>query len=116
MGGFIDIGCKPYEDNDGDRGLFVGLNRSAFDALEVLLDETLQYKHAEIYEKIMIYLSMDQIVFSELSREEFNEVIKCINKYLLNKKELTRGQLYQKDVWATIILPLMKQDERYQPD
>ena len=54
MGSFFDIGCKPHNNNIGDRGLTVGLNRTASNALEALFDEALQERYLGIHEKIMI--------------------------------------------------------------
>lgn len=116
MGSFFDIGCKPYNNNYGERGLTVGLNRTASNALEALFDDALQECHPDIHEKIMMFLPLDQISFSELSKEEFNMAIKTIRQCLFARKEPNEVQLYQQDIWNTEILPLMMQDERYQPD
>lgn len=110
MGATVFIGYPDGKD------LHITLNRNASDVLEILFDEALQNKHAEIHEKVMMYLPLDQINFIELSKEEFNVAIKCINKYLLDRKNPNEGQLYQQDIWNTEILSLMKQDERYQSD
>lgn len=116
MGSFFDIGCKPYNNNYGERGLTVGLNRTASNALEALFDEALQECYPDIHAKIMMYLPLDQISFSELNKEEFNMAVKTIRQCLYARKEPNEGQLYQQDIWNTEILSLMKQDERYQSD
>ncbi|WP_455813229.1 hypothetical protein [Pseudomonas graminis] len=116
MGSFFDIGCKPYNNNDGERGLTVGLNRTASNALEALLDEVLQYRHPDIHEKIMMYLPLDQITFSELTKEEFNLTVKEIQKCIHNRTESAEWQCYQERMWVEEIEPLVLQDERYQRD
>ncbi|WON76267.1 hypothetical protein [Serratia sp. UGAL515B_01] len=114
MGSFFDIGCKAYNNNYGERGLTVGLNRTASNALETLFDEALQANHPDIHEKIMMYLPLDQISFSELSKEEFNLAVKAIKDCIHNRTEPTEGQSYQKRMWEEEIQPLILQDERYQ--
>jgi len=42
--------------------------------------------------------------------------VKTIRQCLFARKEPNEVQLYQQDIWNTEILPLMMQDERYQPD
>lgn len=116
MGSFFDIGCKPYNNNYGDRGLTVGLNRTASNALEALFDEALQERYPDIHEKIMMYLPMDQISFSELSQKEFNLAVKEIKNYLYHQTETAEWQSYQKRIWEKEIEPLIQQDERYQAD
>ncbi|MBN3145683.1 hypothetical protein [Pectobacterium brasiliense] len=114
MGSFFDIGCKPHNNNTGDRGLTVGLNRTASNALEALFDEALQERHLGIHEKIMIYLPLDQISFSELSKEEFNLAIKEIQTCIHSRRESSEYQSYQRRMWEEEIEPLVQQDERYQ--
>jgi len=118
MGSYFGIGYKPLINNHnyGERNLSVVLNRQASNLLEALFDEALQDNYPQIHEKIMEVLPLDQINFNELSEHEFNVAIKCINKYLFDRKNPNEGQLYQQNIWETEILSLMKQDERYQAD
>lgn len=114
MGSFFDIGCKPCNNNSDERGLSVGLNRTASNALEALFDEALQERHPDIHEKIMKYLPLDQISFSELNREEFNLAVNEIQNCILSLTAPAEWQSYQKRMWDDEIGPLIQQDERYQ--
>lgn len=113
MGSFFDIGYKPST-TDGTRGLRVGLNRTASNALEALFDEALEKRYPDIHEKIMLYLPLDQITFSELDKDEFNLAVQEIKKCVDGRKNAPEGQSYQKRMWEDEIYPLIIQDERYQ--
>ncbi|PIT08777.1 hypothetical protein BGI40_01940 [Snodgrassella communis] len=96
--------------------LHITLNRQASNALETLLDESLQKVYPELHEKIMEVLVLDQISFTELTQKEFNIVIKAVRDCIINKKVPTEYDAYQKKIWEKIIEPLIQQDERYQSD
>lgn len=114
MGSFFNIGRKPCGNNYGDRSLTVGLDRSSSNALEALFDDALQEHYPDLHEKVMLYLPLDQIVFAELEREEFNVAIKAIRECIHDRIELTQGQTFQKLAWEEYMEPLFQQDERYQ--
>ncbi|MEQ4454278.1 hypothetical protein ABNT06_23105 [Kosakonia sacchari] len=98
MGSFFVIGSKPYNNNYGDRGLSVGLNRTASNAMESLFDEALQQRYPAIHKKVMMYLPVDQISFEELSKEELNLAIKEIQACIDSRKEPSGSQSDQKRV------------------
>ncbi|MGM3223631.1 MULTISPECIES: hypothetical protein [Dickeya] len=108
MGATIFIGYPEGKD------LHVTLNRRASDALEDLFNDALQSSYPIIYEKIMEVLVLDQISFTDLSREDFNLAVKNIRDCIKRRTELTEWQLYQKRIWEEEIEPLVQQDERYQ--
>lgn len=116
MGYFFDIGCKPYNDNFGERGLTIGLNRTASNAIETLFDEALQKCHPDTHEKVMMYLPLDQINFSELNKEEFNLAIKEIERCIQSRTVSLEWQSYQERIWEEELKPLIQQDERYQQE
>lgn len=91
----------------------MGLNRTASNALEALFDEALQERHPVIHEKIMMYLPLDQISFSELNKEEFNLAVNEIQNCIHSRTAPSEWQSYQKRIWDDEIGPLIQQDERY---
>ncbi|AIR62864.1 hypothetical protein LH23_20035 [Cedecea neteri] len=108
MGATFFIGCSK------DKELYVTLNRGASDAIEILLDEVLKGEYINIHESITEMSVLDQLNFCNLSKTDFNFVINAVKKYLDSQVDPTEGQVIQHRLWEEDILPLMKQDERYQ--
>lgn len=113
MGSYVGIGYRSSVNND-EGNLSIVLNRSASNALEMLIDESLQITHPELHEIIMEVLALDQINFFELSKNDFNISIQAIRDCIAKWKNLTELQLYQKKIWEEVLEPLIQQDERYQ--
>lgn len=114
MGSYVGIGFRSLKD-DNDENLSIVLNRGASNALEMLIDESLQNSHPKLYKIITEVLVLDQFNFYELSKNDFNTVVKTITDYISAWKNPSELQLYQKKLWEETLLPLIQQDERYQP-
>lgn len=114
MGSYFGIGRKSPSNIYGEGNLSILLNRYASNALEALFDEALEDKFSSIHEKVMEMLPLDQVNFFELNESEFNLSIKAIQDCLDSRINPNENQIFQKHMWETEILPLMKQDERYQ--
>lgn len=108
MGATVFVG---YINKDS---LHVTLNRNASDALETLLDESLQTTYPIIHDKIMEELVLDQISFNNLTKKEFNILIKTVQNYLNNKSFHRERENYQEKVWEENVIPLIQRDKRYE--
>lgn len=108
MGATVFVG---YIDKES---LHVTLNRNASDALETLLDQSLQKTYPVLHEKIMKELVLDQISFNNLTKKEFNILIKTVKNYLNDISFHAKKEYYQKKVWEENIIPLIQRDKRYE--
>jgi hypothetical protein len=115
MGSYVGIGYRSSSNND-EGNLSIILNRSASNALEILIDDCFKIEHPKLHGIIMEVLVLDQINFFELNEDDFNMAVRAIRKYISGWEKPSELQLHQKKVWEEYIEPLIQQDQRYHQD
>ncbi|NBF04893.1 hypothetical protein GV819_21645 [Pseudomonas sp. Fl5BN2] len=115
MGGAVWV-SKNMPRPEGYQYLGGVVNGSAWDAFGELLDAALLPEYFGVHSQVKSEegLFLRYYSFDELSRSDFNLVVRVVMGFIFNMLDPSPWQLKGKAVWDEVVGPCIKSDPRYE--